>query len=126
MLATPAGELYVPTTVRRVGGTQLRDEIAASGIPQRKLAESLGVSAQAVTNWVSNRTRPTWKHLVHLEKLLNVEPPGRLLEAYGYAPIENDHQPPSIRGAILAHPTLSPEDKRVLLAIIKRFLPDEA
>lgn len=125
MLATYLGELYVPTIVRRVGGTQLRDEIAAAGIRQRKLAEELGVSAQAVTNWVSNRTRPTWEHLVHLEKLLNVEPRGRLLEAYGYAPLENSRQPPTIREAILANPDLSPEDKRILLAVVKRFLPDE-
>jgi transcriptional regulator with XRE-family HTH domain len=125
MFATDPPELYVPATVKGERGTRLRDEITASGIPQRKVAESLGVSAQAVTNWVSNRTRPTWDHLVHLEKLLNVEPRGRLLESYGYSMPDNAHEPVSIRGAILANPDLSSEDKQVLLAVVKRFLPDE-
>jgi transcriptional regulator with XRE-family HTH domain len=100
----------------------LDDLIETAGLPKAEVARRLGVSPQAVTNWTSGLARPSKANLVQLEEVLAAQPPGVLLHAFGYATAESPQSDMSIEAAIRADRRITPEDKRVLLAIVDRFV----
>lgn len=50
--------------------SQLRQ---SAGISQQALAESLGVSRQAISKWENDQSAPDTIHLIHLSNVLNTE-----------------------------------------------------
>lgn len=100
----------------------LSDLIDTAGLAKAELARRLGVSPQAVTNWTTGQAKPSRTNLARLEEELDAQPPGTLLHAYGYAAPECPESEMSIEAAIRADQRISPEDKRVLLAIVNRFV----
>jgi transcriptional regulator with XRE-family HTH domain len=100
----------------------LKELIDIAALPKAELARRLGVSPQAVTNWTTGQARPSKANLTRLEEELDAQPPGALLHAFGYATGECRQSETSIEDAIRADRRISPEDKRVLLAIVSRFV----
>lgn len=100
----------------------LNELIDTAGLAKAEIARRLGVSPQAVSNWTSGQARPSRANLARLEEELDAQPPGTLLHAYGYATSESPQAETSIEAAIRADRRISPEDKRVLLAIVHRFV----
>ena len=100
----------------------LNELIDTAGLAKAEVARRLDVSPQAVTNWTSGQAKPSRDNLARLEEELDAQPPGTLLHAFGYATGECPQSDTSIEAAIRADRRLSPEDKRVLLAIVHRFV----
>jgi transcriptional regulator with XRE-family HTH domain len=100
----------------------LNELIDTAGLPKAEVARRLGVSPQAVSNWTSGQAKPSRSNLARLEEELDAQPPGTLLHAFGYATAECPQPDTSIEAAIRAEQRISPDDKRVLLAIVRRFL----
>lgn len=100
----------------------LTELIDTAGLAKAEVARRLGVSPQAVTNWTSGQARPSKANLARLEDELDAQPPGTLLHAFGYATPECPEPDTSIEAAIRADRRISAEDKRVLLAIVDRFV----
>jgi transcriptional regulator with XRE-family HTH domain len=100
----------------------LSEMIDTAGVAKAEVARRLGVSPQAVTNWTTGQARPSRANLARLEEELDAQPPGALLQAFGYAPPECPEAEMSIEAAIRADRRISAEDKRVLLAIVDRFV----
>lgn len=100
----------------------LSEMIDTAGVAKAEVARRLGVSPQAVTNWTTGQARPSRANLARLEEELDAQPPGALLHAFGYAPPECAEAEMSIEAAIRADRRISAEDKRVLLAIVDRFV----
>lgn len=99
----------------------LAELIETSGLTKAEVARRVGVRPQAVTNWTGGQARPSRDHLGRLEDVLDVRPRGRLLHAYGHASGDGPEPTLTIEDAIRADRRISPEDKRVLLAIVERF-----
>ena len=97
--------------------TALRALLAERGVSQARLARQLGVSPQAVSSWTSSGIMPTRDNVTRIEDELAVDPRGSLLMLAGYN--VNDPEPPSVESTIRADPGIDPEDKRVLLRIVK-------
>jgi transcriptional regulator with XRE-family HTH domain len=83
---------------------------------QSELGRRLGVTAQSVHLWTRGG-RPSRAHLERIEDELAVTPRGSLIEAAGYAVEVSDA--PTVESLLRADPGLDPEDKRVLLRIIR-------
>lgn len=58
--------------VRESLGESLRKRRASCGMTQEFVAESLGVSRQAVSKWESGRTEPSTSNLIALARLYDV------------------------------------------------------
>ena len=58
--------------VRKTLGETLRDKRSERGMTQELVAESLGVSRQAVSKWESGKTDPSTANLLALADLLGV------------------------------------------------------
>lgn len=50
----------------------LKELIISKGVKQKWLAERVGVSEVALSNWCSGKSIPTKKHLLKLSELLDV------------------------------------------------------
>lgn len=96
----------------------LRDLLAESGLSQVDLARRLRVSRQAVSAWMTAGTIPSWENVLRLEDELAVEPRGSLMKLAGYS-TNGDAGEPTIESLIRADPCFDPEDKRVLLRMIR-------
>lgn len=85
---------------------------------QAALARQLGISAQAVSAWLSSNVVPTRENVTRIEDELAVEPRGSLLTAAGYS-IDGEAEPPTVESLLRADPGLDAEDKRVILRILR-------
>ena len=70
------------TTVRRSLGEALKDHRTRRGMTQEFVAESLGVSRQAVSKWENGTSDPSTANLLALAKLYGVDA-GELLKNVG-------------------------------------------
>jgi len=50
----------------------LKDIIKSKGVKQKWIAQRLGVSEVAVSNWVKGKSVPSEKHLLRLSELLYI------------------------------------------------------
>jgi transcriptional regulator with XRE-family HTH domain len=55
-------------------GEILREAIDAAGLTQREVARVLGIEASAVSQWISNKTKPNPKYIPRLSILLKLDP----------------------------------------------------
>lgn len=106
-------EIAMPTEF----GDALSELLAERGISQNKLGERLGISGSAVSLWITGKTMPTRENIERIEDELAVEPRGFLLRLAGYT--DRNDSGPTIESLIRADPGLHPEDKRVILRIIR-------
>jgi transcriptional regulator with XRE-family HTH domain len=95
----------------------LRALLAERRISQRELARRLGLSAQAVNGWMTDSSTPTRDNVERIEDELEVDPRGWLVDLAGYVTKNSDG--PIVESAIRSDPGLDPEDKRVLLRIVR-------
>ena len=95
----------------------LRALLDERNISQAELARRLGLSAQSVSAWTTGSVTPTRDNVARVEDELAVEPRGSLISAAGY----RTEGPPqvTVESLIRSDPGLDPEDKRVLLRIIR-------
>jgi len=95
----------------------LRALLDERGVRQAELARRLGLSAQSVSAWTNSTVTPTRDNVVRIEDELAVEPRGELLTLAGYS---TDGIPePTVESLIRSDPGLDPEDKRVILRIVR-------
>jgi transcriptional regulator with XRE-family HTH domain len=95
----------------------LRALLDERNVRQAELARRLGLSAQSVSAWITGSVTPTRENVVRIEDELAVDPRGSLLALAGYA---SDGVPePTVESLIRVDPGLDPEDKRVILRIIR-------
>ena len=95
----------------------LRALIDERGMSQAELARRLGLSAQSISAWVTGTVTPTHENVVRIEDELAVDARGSLLKLAGYSvdgPVEA-----TVESLIRADPGLDPEDKRVILRILR-------
>lgn len=95
----------------------LRALLHENELSQAGLARRIGISAQAVSGWFAGGNTPSRESVEKIEDELAVEPRGLLLTAAGYSTDVADH--PTIESLIRADPGLDPEDKRVILRILR-------
>lgn len=95
----------------------LRALLAETGVSQRELARRLGISPQAINAWLTAGITPTRGNVERIEDELAVEPRGSLLTAAGYSTDSVDR--PTVESLIREDPGLDPEDKRVILRILR-------
>ena len=95
----------------------LRTLIDERGMSQAELARRLGLSAQSVSAWVTGTVTPTHGNVVRIEDELAVDARGSLLTLAGYS--TDCAAEPTVESLIRADSGLDPEDKRVLLRIIR-------
>jgi transcriptional regulator with XRE-family HTH domain len=88
------------------------------GMNQSELARRLDITASAVNLWVKGANQPSRNNIERIEDELAVNPRGSLLEAACYLP-GGPQDSPTVESAIRSDPTLDPEDKRVLLRILR-------
>jgi len=88
------------------------------GISQNRLGERLGITGSAVSLWTTGKSLPTRDNVIRIEDELAVDPRGQLLNLAGYS-AGGPAEPPSVESLIRADPGLDPEDKRVLLRMIR-------
>jgi transcriptional regulator with XRE-family HTH domain len=98
-------------------GPALADILAERNISQSELARRLDVTASAVNLWTRGRATPSRDNIIRIEDELAVEPRGSLLMLAGYAP--DDHDSATVESLLRADPGIDPEDKRVILRIIR-------
>lgn len=98
-------------------GPALDQILTERGISQSELARRLDVTASAVNQWARGRATPSRDNIVRIEDELAVEPRGSLLALAGYT--SDDSEAPTVESLIRADPTLDPEDRRVILRIIR-------
>lgn len=101
--------------------TQLGDALAQllheRGMSQSELGRRLGITGSAVNLWARGKSKPSRENLARIEDELAVEPRGALVRLAGYA--APDDGGPTVESLLRADPGLDPEDKRVLLRIIR-------
>ena len=56
--------------ITRGGGKSLRRALARVGLTQVALAQSLGVTQQAVSAWLNGRRRPSAEHRARLDEIV--------------------------------------------------------
>lgn len=95
----------------------LEQVLQGSGITQSELARRLDVTSSAVNLWVRGSNLPSRENIERIEDELAVDPRGSLLTAAGYSTERDDR--PTVESLIRSDPGLDPEDKRVLLRIIR-------
>jgi transcriptional regulator with XRE-family HTH domain len=95
----------------------LRALIDERGMSQAQLARSVGVSAQAVSAWTTGSVTPARENVERIEDELAVDARGSLVALAGYS--TNGLAEVTVESAIRADPGLDPEDKRVLLRILR-------
>lgn len=98
-------------------GDAIHEHLVEAGLTQSDLARRLGVTSSAVNGWARGKTPPSRENLERIEDELSVEPRGALMRLAGYA--APDDAPPTVESLLRADPGLDPEDKRVLLRIIR-------
>lgn len=100
--------------IRRKFGQALRDVLAAQNRSQSDLAEALGISQSAVTNWILGRKEPQDFWMVfEIERALRVTP-GTFSRILGFCPC--DHGSTSVELAILDADHLPDRARQALLA----------
>jgi transcriptional regulator with XRE-family HTH domain len=95
----------------------LRALLNERGMSQRELARRLGLSVQAVNGWITLGTTPARENVERLEDELVVEPRGELLHLAGYS--ADRAETPTVESLVRSDPGLDPEDKRVILRILR-------
>lgn len=100
-------------TVTRTFGMALRHERETAGITQRALADLLGVTPAAVSQWENDGAEPDRAAVFGIEHALGLTP-GDLSRALGYLPVVD--APASVTAAIEADPELTDAERRMLLA----------
>lgn len=96
----------------------LRALLDERNMRQAELARRLGVSSQSVSLWILGTSKPSHNNVVRLEDELAVEPRGWLVELAGYS-ANGPAEPATVESLVRADPGLHPEDKRVLLRMIR-------
>jgi len=98
-------------------GQTVETLLSERAMSQAELGRRLGISAQAVSSWLRGGIIPTRENVERVEDELSVEPRGYLLQIAGYS---TDGPPePTVESLIRADPGLDPEDKRVILRILR-------
>jgi len=107
-------------TTRPVGdfAETLRALLQERHLSQAELARRVGVSAQAVSGWFAAGNTPTRENVELIEDELAVEPRGSLISLAGYS-TNGLAAEVTVESAIRADRGLDPEDKRVLLRILR-------
>jgi len=95
----------------------LRALLDERNMRQAELARRVGVSTQSISVWVNGTSTPSRDNVIRLEDELAVEPRGYLLNLAGYS--TGPPESPTVESLIRADPGLDPEDKRVLLRMIR-------
>lgn len=93
----------------------LREAREVAGISQRQLAEIVGVSQPTIHNW-EHDTEPSLGQMNALEEALGLAA-GQLARAAGYVA----DGPITPEQAIMADPTIRPEDRRALLDVLSLY-----
>lgn len=82
------------------------------------LAEQLGLSEQAVRDWMSGKSVPAPDRVFEIERALGLEP-GELSHSLGYTPVG---PPPDVIRSIRADGTLRDDAKKALVSAYKAML----
>jgi len=98
-------------------GDALKQLLAERNISQNELGRRLDLTGEAVSLWINARTVPKRENVELIEDELAVEPRGSLVQLAGYS--TNGLTEVTVESAIRADPGLDPEDKRVLLRILR-------
>jgi transcriptional regulator with XRE-family HTH domain len=99
-------------------GAALTEALALSGLTQADLAAELGLTAQAVSGWVTGRTEPWPAHVFAAERALGVAP-GALSGHLGYVPGASAPAVSSVLDAVAADPALSASDRAAMRAVYR-------
>lgn len=98
-------------------GDALKQLLTERNLSGNEVARRIGVTGTTISYWIAGKTQPTRDNVVRLEDELAVEPRGSLLALAGYSVV--DPGTPTVESLIRADPELDPEDKRVLLRILR-------
>lgn len=85
--------------------------------PQQWLANELGVSQSAISQWIKAQTEPLPPRVFEIERVLGVEP-GTLSRLLGYRP-DDGADTLSVEAAILADPSLTDDQKNRFLGLFR-------
>lgn len=105
-------------------GKALSAALAARGLTQNDLADTIGNTQSAVSSWTLGAAAPFAKVVFAAEAALRL-PPGHLSEKLGYIPVKAE-PPASVERSVLEDPLLDEHDRRVLITLYEQLVEGRA
>lgn len=97
----------------------LRNEM---GISQASLADTLGLSQQAIGKWETGNSEPDTDMLIKLASLFNVSVDYLLGRTEDRNPIKEDDMPPNVKILLRNAKKLTPEQLEAIQTLVNQFV----